>query len=896
MMVSGLLYAQTVPGGISKIPYQSHEKQTMLVLRSCEFHNGDYVWKMIKYSADTQDGKAVSSTDFTCKGAMNAIVPGTVLDTLVCNRIYPEPYYGLNNAYEKKLIPDLNDVGLDFYTYWFRTEFELGEAFQGRQVMMRFDGINYRAEIWINGTKLGDTAGMFHRGFFNITDVVHFQQKNVLAVLVKPVDVPGGFRNKSKQVQAVGENRNGGDGEFGKNVSMLMSIGWDFTFPDGIRDRNTGIWKDITIFPVNSIELRDPFITSELSMPDMKQSRQDIRVDAINHTNQPQSGILEAVIEGMVVKIEKTFELLPNETKTIRFSSDKYQALTCQNPKLWWPINKGPQNLYELKLTCKSQGRIDDTARTRFAVRHATSDCNTPDKSRQFYINGKPIFLHGTNWIPEAMLRETEERMYAEMRYTWQAGINFIRIWAGGIAESDYFFDLCDELGIMVSMEFWLTGNTELPSDSELYLANFADTVKRIRNHPSLVYYISANERRADNIIPVKNLLEKLDGTRGYQEASEIAGIHDGSPYKYVNPMFYYDDSASSRGSRIYGLCPEYGTSCLPTLDCLEEMMDRDDIWPINKTVWNYHDGGGFHDIVSKYVPAIQQYGSVKSAEDLAWKGQMVGAIGYRSVWECWTYNRLNYGDRYTSGVWFWYHNSPTRQVCGRMWDWSLEPTAALYYTQDAHEPIHAQYDFLKNTVSVNNEYYSSFEGTVSIRIFNDDMKLKYEQKVSVVVGSDRIANDVICVSLPADLSQVHFIRLDVFNAQGSPISDTFYWRSKDEYAGKKTYSGPLYSGFQDIEKLPQIELDLKVQEENGKYIVSLKNPSKALAFMIRIKLADSKTGKPVRPSFYTDNFFSLLPGEAKAISIESYKIPESPSIVIEGWNVKKTFLNKTVK
>ncbi len=890
MMQTAWVAAQELPNNdinISKAPY-SH-KPDSLVLRSSEFHDGGYNWQMIKQEQSADAGSVISLAGYTTEVAMDAVVPGTVLNTLVHNKVYPDPYYGINNARQQELIPDLTDVGREFYTCWFRTEFELTPSFTGKQVMMRFGGINYRAEIWLNGQYVGDMAGMFIRGFFDITDKVNYQGANALAVLVRPVDVPGGFEVKSDELQAVGENRNGGDGTFGKNVTQLMSVGWDFTFSDGIRDRNTGIWKDITIFPVASVELRNAFIKSDLSMPDLSSSRQDITVEVINQTQSTQTGILRAVIDGMGVDIVKTVTLNPNETKTVSLSPDEYSALTCQNPMLWWPINKGPQNLYSLQLTFEQNGQVSDTESTRFAVRHVTSDRNTPDNSRQFYVNGQPVFLHGTNWIPEAMLRMTEERTYAEMRYTRQAGINFIRFWAGGIVESDYFYDLCDELGIMVSMEFWQSGDTSLPTDFGLYRANFADTIKALRNHPSIVYYISANERGETNIVPVKDLVDSLDGTRGYQAGSEIDGIHDGSPYKYVNPMFYYDDSASERGSRIYGLCPEYGTPCLPTLDCLEEMMDIGDIWPVNTTVWNYHDGNAFHDMVSKYVPAMQQYGAIESAAELAWKGQMVGAVGYRSIWECWTYNRLNNGDRYTSGVWFWYHNSPTRQVCGRMWDWSLEPTAALYYSQDAHEPIHAQYDFIKNTVSVNNEYYTPFDGTVRMRVFNQDMMLKFERQVSVTVGSDAVANDVMEVELPLDLSPVHFIRLDVTDVNGSAVADTFYWRSNSQYVGPKTYTGPLYAGFQNIEQLKKVAIESTVQKQGSKFVVTVKNPSESLAFMVRVKLAEAESLKPVRPSFYSDNFFSLLPGEEKVVTVEPYETAPEAVIVINGWNVLET-------
>ena len=871
---------------VSRNPFS--EKQNQIVLRSKDFHSGSYEWEIVKAS-EKVSGDEISKTGYDSEKSYNAIVPGTVLNTLVYNNVYPEPYYGVNNAKELGLIPDITDVGADFYTYWFRTEFELNSSFEGKRVIMQFDGINYRADIWVNGYEVGVMAGMFKRGCFDITKYVNYKGANAIAVLVKPVDTPGGFRNKFKEVRAVGENRNGGDGQIGKNVTMLMSVGWDFTFSDGIRDRNTGIWRDIKIYPVSNVELKDSFVKSELSLPDLSSANQGISVDIVNHSSEPQAGVLRVLIPQANVEILKKVELGANETKSIAMNSDEYPELVFKNPKVWWPINKGEQNIYELTLVFELDGEISDIEKSRFAVRDVRSDRNTPDKSRQFYINGKPIFLVGTNWIPEAMLRNSEKRTYAELRYTAQAGINFIRFWAGGIAESDYFFDLCDELGIMVSMEYWQSGDTELPVDADLYRANVEDTIKRVRNHPSVIYHISANERKSDGIIPIQDIVDKCDGTRGYQVGSEVDGIHDGSPYRYLNPMFYYDDSASGRGSRINGMCPEYGAPCLPTLDCLEEMMEVKDIWPVNQKVWDYLDGGAFHEMVNRYVPAIKQYGSVRSAEDLAWKGQMVGATSYRSIWECWNYNKQDCGDRFTTGFWFWYLNSPIRQVCGRMWDWSLEPTAALYYSQDALEPIHAQFDFIKNTVSVNNELYMPFKGKVSIRIFNLDMSLVYAQSCDVEVGPDTMANDVIKVDLPSEISGVHFIRLDVFDTDGVKVSDTFYWRSTNKYKGKRSYTGPLYAGFESIGDLPEVELKAKLVKSGGRYNIAINNSTNSLAFMVQVKLVDALSNKPMRPTFYSDNFINLLPGESKSIEIEPYDINYSElKIVVDGWNIQQ--------
>lgn len=215
-------------------------------LDSNEMHQGEYSWKMMKVSDVKASAEEVSSLGYNTSDWLSAIVPGTVLNSLVYNKKYPEPYYGLNNKIESNKIPDISKVGREFYTYWFRTEFEVPASFSGKNIWLQPDGINYRAEVWVNGNLLSTINGMFVNDYINITDFVKVGNKNVLAVKVYPVDVPGTTMPKSWG--AVGEYHNGGNGNIGLNTTMLMSIGWDFTFMDGIRDRNTGIWKSISIY------------------------------------------------------------------------------------------------------------------------------------------------------------------------------------------------------------------------------------------------------------------------------------------------------------------------------------------------------------------------------------------------------------------------------------------------------------------------------------------------------------------------------------------------------------------------------------------------------------------------------------------------------------------------
>ena len=855
-------------------------------------HQGDYQWKMIKAGDATDPGEKISLSNYATTNWMPAIVPGTVLNSLVYNQKYPEPYYGINNKIESKLIPDISETGRDFYTYWFRTDFTVPQSFKGKTVWLQLDGINYRAEVWVNGNLLSTMNGMFIQDYIDVTDFVKIGGKNGLAIKVYPVDVPGSAKPKSWG--AAGEFHNGGNGNIGLNTTMLMTVGWDFTFMDGIRDRNTGIWKNISLYATGRVALRHPFVKSELRKPDYDQARETVSVEIINPStsNRVISCKVKGEIVGENITFEKTFRLMRGEEKTATFSPEEFPQLIINSPKLWWPVNKGPQNLYDLKLTVSVDGKDCDSVKTRFGIREIVSDRKTPDKSRVFYVNGKRLFIRGTNWIPEAMLRTSDERTYAELRYSRQSGVNLLRMWGGGIAESDYFFQLCDELGLLVWQEFWMTGDTRHPHDKGLYMSNVESTVKRIRNHPSLAYYVASNE--STEVTGTPELLNKLDGTRGFQMQSECEGVHDGSPYKQVNPMQHYENTASPRGSRVDGFNPEYGAPTLPTVEILREMMDEKDLWPINKEVWDYLDGNGFHLMTTMYTDLVNNYGKSSSIDEFAQKGQLLGAINSKSIWEVWNYNKLDYGDRFCSGLLFWYHNCSMPQVASRMWDWSLEPTASLYHTANSLEPLHAQFDYLKNTVSVVNDYYREFKNyKVIAQVYDINSKKVFEESAVVNLPSDGVVNDALTIRFPENISQVHFIKLILKDEKGKDDSTNFYWRSNDKYEVSKTLIGPAASGVEDLSKLKQakVKLTYKVREDDNNYFVdiTLRNTSGQIAFFNQLQFLNSKMS-PIRPSFYTDNFFSLMPGEKKTVTIETAKgkLKDGAVLALKGWNINK--------
>ena len=409
-----------------KVP-SADGRDYFLSLQSDAVHGGGSQWVMKNASEVGAGAEKLSLTGFDTSDWMPAVVPGTVMNSLVYNGVYPEPYYGLNNKLTSGIIPDISQAGRDFYTYWFRTEFDPVPVARDERIWMQVDGVNYRAEFWLNGKMVSFVSGMFNRQFVDVTDYVSRDRQNTLAVKVYPIDEPGGPRKgTSKSWGAAGEFRNGGNGEIGKNVTMLMTVGWDFTFLDGIRDRNTGIWRDIRFFRSGKVMLNHPFVTSRLD-EDYDSSAQTVSVEVRNPGFGTQKVRISGEILGEGITFARDVSIPRGMTGTVEFSPEEFPQLVIENPRLWWPVNKGKAEMYTAVLKAEQNGAVLDSITVRFGIREITSDTDTPDKSRRFYVNGKPIFIKGTNWLPENMLRNSDERTYAELRYTAQSGVNLIR-------------------------------------------------------------------------------------------------------------------------------------------------------------------------------------------------------------------------------------------------------------------------------------------------------------------------------------------------------------------------------------------------------------------------------------------------------------------------------------
>ena len=891
-----LLVSLLLPLALSAaISPNNARKEGRIYLDSRKGHGGQADWRMCRRDGVSAPGEALSLPGFDDSAWLSARVPGTVLTNLVENEVLPDPYFSDNNRLSKGLIPDINEVGRGYYTYWFRTEFDLPESYAGKKVWLHPEGVNYRAEFWLNGHLFSTLTGMFRDDNIDISEFANIGGRNALAVLVYPVDFPG--RPGKKTWGAPGEYNNGGDGNIGLNSTMLMSVGWDFTFWDGVRDRNTGIWRSISLYSTGAVTVRHPFVKARLAHPGYDAADLDISVEVgSRYVDSPRKhpARLAGEITGpgldKPLRFEKTVELYREEVQEVAF-----EPVHIDNPALWWPLGKGEQPLYSLKLQVFDGEVLSDESCTRFGIREIQATRETPDGSKVFMVNGKPIFIRGSNWIPEAMLKDNDKRMAAVLRLSAQCGFNLLRLWGGGIVESDYFHQLCDEYGFLVWEEFFMTGDTRHPHDRATYFANVESSVKRVRNHPCVAFYVASNE--STEVSGTRELIEKLDGTRPWQQESECDGIHDGSPYVQVNPMLHYLDKASPRGSRVNGFNPEYGFTGLPHYTSLQRFLRPEEIWPMDKSVWDYLDGSGFGKVTTVVKALADEYGESKNIKEYGWKTQLLGAMNAKAIWDVWNYNKLEYGDRFCSGTLFWSHASPIPMVKNHMWDWYLVPTAALYHTMHALEPVHVQFDYLKNTVSVYNDRLSPLSGlSVTARLYDlNSRKLGTFVQKDVAVPADGVACDVVRIDFPEKITPVHFIALELRDAKGTVLSRNFYWRSIDGYV-PDTLTGPCASGFQSLQEMPAATLRSTLRrrsdQDNLYFDVTLKNSSGKIAFFNEVLLLGDD-GLPVPYTFTSDNYFTLLPGESQTVTLEIARedAPDRPLIHVEGWNVAEKIL-----
>jgi hypothetical protein len=846
-------------------------------------------WKCINRGKVSAGGEKISLSSYSLNDWMPATVPGTVLTTLIDNKLMPDPFYGMNN--EK--IPDIYRVGRDYYTYWFVKDLTEPAPKGGRQVWLHFRGVNYGCDIYLNGHKLNSQThrGMFLRQTYNISGFLNKDGRNRLAVIVYPPD-PVGNPNGGQ----------GGDGEIARNVSHQYVAGWDWIQP--VRDRNTGIWDKVTIERTGSVNILNPHIITRVPgarLPEVtSQAPATLIVSAEleNATARAVSGTLQYILKGTSKAVAVPVTLPAYSKREVRLPDH-----ILSHPTLWWPNGYGPQSLYTMEMTFVDDAKVaSDSQRLDFGVREITTTWNTTTRSRQAWVNGQPVFIKGGNWIiSDELLRFSPERYDAEVRFHRDMNLNLIRVWGGALTERPEFYQACDKYGILVFQDFWNSGDCngrwtdpmkkedqwtrrQYPDDHSLFLTSVIDQVKMIRNHPSLAFWCGGNEITppGDILRAMKDsLMPALDGTRHFFDYSNsdsmsynfLGGNGDG-PYG-VQPI------RSFWADRTFPFNSEVGSVGMGDYESLERLLPEENRvapkYPGKRqdSVWEYHKYIG-------YDSTIYAYGPVKDLKDFAFKAQLVNYDQYRALMEGFSSHMWEW---YTGTI-IWKTQNPWTALRGQMYDYYLDVNACLYGLHSGSEPLHVMFDPVENMVMIVNNTFS-FHRDMMLEVRAYDMAGKERTLTQVY---EEIGPSAVRKYLPLG-EQVHnmrkekgvFLSLRLLDGQRQAISDNFYWLP--DSAGR-------YSGLQQMSKAA---VSVAARSSGaGKVTVTLRNPAGGpVAFFNRLSLVDPATKKRILPVFYSDNYVSVVPGESRTVTMEytPVKGQAMPEVSVEGWNVDERII-----
>jgi exo-1,4-beta-D-glucosaminidase len=838
-------------------------------------------WLIQSSAKVAEKGDAISISQFKPQGWYQASIPSTVVAALVQNKLYPDPYFGMN----LRLIPGTSyQVGQNFsgtatpedspfrVSWWYRTEFKLPATVKGKTLWLNFDSINNRANIWLNGRQIANSdqvVGMYRMFEFDVTAVAVPGAVNTLAVEVIPPT---------------------------QNDLSITFVDWN-PMP---ADRDMGLVRDVYILTSGQVALRYPQVITKVEKPEL--AHLTVAANLRNTQDRPVEGTLKAQIG--TISVSKKVTVAAREFARVEFTPADYPQLNVSNPKLWWPAGLGPQNLYRMHIAFEIGGAVSDEQYVQFGVREFTSEIDAQEH-RVFKINGKNILIRGGGWSPDMMLRVDPEREEDEIRYTRDMNLNTIRL--EGKMNNDHFYDTTDSYGVLVMpgwccCSYWERWKNWKPEDYTVAGESLRDQLRRIRNHPSVFTFLYGSDSSPTpeaEAVYLKVLKEEhwpnpyvSSATRRTTPGAGPTGVKMTGPYEYVAPGYWLEDH---QHGGAFGFNTETSPGpAIPVLESLMEMLPKEHLWPIDE-FWNFHAGGGGYRNVNVFTNALEnRYGKAKNLEDYVKKSQVMTYEGERAMFEAFGRNK------YTStGVIQWMLNNAWPSIIWHLYDYYLRPGGGYFGTKKACEPLHVQYSYDDRSIVVVNSYYRSFpKHRVTAKVYNLDLAEKFSKAAPVDIGADS-ATRVFEIPEISGLSRTYFVRLSLQDEGGKQVSSNFYWLSTQpdvsDWAGSNGRYTPIktFADLTALESLPITKLrltsrtELKGTEQIER--VTVENPTSQLAFSVHLRVLKGKGGKEVVPILWGDNYFELMPGEKREITATYQRklLGGTKSwIAVDGWNV----------
>jgi exo-1,4-beta-D-glucosaminidase len=833
-------------------------------------------WKMQSSVTDPSKGNEISTISFSPEKWYPITVPSTIIAGLLANHVYDfDPFYAKNFD---KLADDKF-----IHTWWFRKAFNLPSSEKNKTVVLKLHGINYKANVWLNGTLIVDSTqikGPFRIINLDVTKVIHHTETNVLAIeILRPFN----------------PNRQDGD-------LAIDYADWIHYPPD----YNGGIVNNVEIKTYGKVGVEYPLVTTHFDLPSLNIAHLTVNALVTNYTNAGQ----DAVVKGKIndnIRFEQKVHLTPNEKKGISFNAADFKQLNITNPKIWWPWQYGKPQLNRIELSCVVDNAMSNSIAENFGIREMTSTFIN-DASREFMVNGKPILLRGAAWSPDIFQRHSLVRDEQELKLVRDMNMNIVR--SEGKFEDDNFYDVCDREGLLVMTGWMCCGAWQYPenwSDAERAVAMASDSSMMwwLRNKACIMVWLNGSDMPPrdtsveSDYLSIEASLNWPNPTIGTADASKskvsgFSGVKMNGPYDWVPPIYWETDPDKYGGAWSFATEISPGPS-IPPYESLIKFLPKDSIWRTNSD-WLYHCGTMQFGTTKIFDSALDaRYGTSSNIHDYITKAQLQDYEGHRAMMEA--YGLHKYGT--ATGVVQWMLANPWPSLIWHTYDYYLYPAGTYFGMKKSMEPLHVMYSYKSNEVNIINSMLQKFDGlTVKADVYNLDGTNKYSNTITTSVGEDSIQHCFV-ISQINDLSPTYFLRLQLKDANNEIKSINWYWLSQkgDELNWQKSkwYYTPqsAFADYTALQNMPSttihVQSSTSKRETETTHTITVSNTGKVVAFFVHVRALKNKNGDDILPVIFSDNYISLAPGERRTITC-SYEnkdaVHATPYIVVSGWNL----------
>jgi len=851
------------------------------VAKEIPIHDG---WSLQSACRVTDSGASISSVSYGSTGWMPTSVPATVLAAQVAAGLYKDIYFGTN----LRSIPGTTyPIGENFSNlpmaadspyhcgWWYRKEFRVPAAEAGTRFRLQFDGINYSADIWVNGKRVAGRSqvrGAYRNYEFDVTSEINAAANgnNVIAIEVFPPD---------------------------EKSLAINWVDWNPMPPD----KDMGLWSDVRLLTGSPIVLRYPAVFTHFEDDSLQTALLTVTSDISNQSATPIRGELVAVIAGRY--LSQHVSIPAHRTITANFHPEDFPTLTIHQPRTWWPIDYGDHPLQSANLRFIVGGKTLDQQQIEFGIREITSEF-TSNGHRLFRINGKPILIRGGGWAPDMLLRNSPEKLRDEFAIVRDLHLNAIRL--EGKMESDDFFRLADQYGILVlagwcCCDYWEKWSDWTADDLRIAANSLESQMLRLRSHPSVLAWMYGSdnpppaevERRYAEVIAAtlwpNPVISSASGTP--TSTTSASGVKMPGPYDYVAPSYWYQDTSKYGGA--FGFNTEAGPGAAPEQVAeLKRFLPESALWPTDNPVWDFHSGGEDFKDLSRFNQAMTDiYGSADNVNSYAQVAQTMTYDNERAMFEAYSGNRYR-----STGVIQWMLNNAWPSLFWHLYDYYLVPGGGYYGAKKANEPVHIQYAYDQRAVVVVNSTLSdTYDMEINVEVLTPDLKPAFTKTATLDVV--RANSSQVAISIPESAwsagAQFYFVRMSVGKGGGVSVSTNFYWVPAALTVfdwPKTTYiSTPVKQSevMTDLRKLASASLDATADIEGNTLVLRLANPSKALAFQVAAE-GYNERGEIIPMLLWNDNYVELMPGEKTVLSaaIPSGYNGQLITIRLSGWNI----------